>query len=117
MRIGAGTGIVSLTLASLRPQSTSTDTQMDKIIATDVGKHAFPSFQLYSKHCIESAIPLLSYNISFNQSLYPNNVPHTDVLDWNEELSKSVKSLGKIDAILYGWSSQHVNLLFSFEKK
>jgi len=44
MRIGAGTGIVSLTLASLRPRSTSTsvsDTQMDKIIATDVGKHAF----------------------------------------------------------------------------
>ena len=89
----------------------STDTQMDKIVATDVGKHAFPAFQLYPKLCIESAIPLLSFNISFNQSLYPNNVPRADVLDWNEELSESVKSLGKIDAILYGRSSsQHVNL-------
>ena len=89
----------------------STDTQMDKIVATDVGKHAFPAFQLYPKLCIENAIPLLSYNISFNQSLYPNNVPRADVLDWNEELSESVKSLGKIDAILYGRSSsQHVNL-------
>jgi len=115
MRIGAGTGIVSLILASLRPQSTSTDTQMDKIIATDVGKHAFPAFQLHSKvrerFRIESAIPLLSYNISSNQSLYPNNVPHADVLDWDEELPECVRSLGKIDAILYGRSSsQHVNV-------
>jgi len=80
---------------------------MDKIIATDVGKHAFQlHFKVLLKQfCIESAIPLLSYNISSNQSLYPNNVPHADVLDWDEELPESVQSLGKIDAILYGLSS------------
>jgi len=69
------------------------------------------TFKAREQFHIESAIPLLSYNISSNQSLYPNYVPHADVLDWDEELPKSVRSLGKIDAILYGRpSSQHVNV-------
>jgi len=79
---------------------------VNKIIVTDLGNipSSFPAIvRAHDQFCIESAIPLLNHNISSNQFLYPDNVPQADVLDWDEdELPESVRSLGKIDAILYG---------------
>ncbi|KAF5361923.1 hypothetical protein D9756_002622 [Leucocoprinus leucothites] len=86
IELGAGTGIVSLTLASLRNSLSHLNSPTpDKVIATD----------------LESAVPLLNHNISSNHSLYPTNTPQADILDWDEEeLPESVTSLGSIDVIL-----------------
>ncbi|KAH9893559.1 putative methyltransferase-domain-containing protein [Cubamyces lactineus] len=69
IELGAGTGIVSLTIGALR--STAPDARKGCIITTD----------------LESAMPLLEHNISANGSLFnsPAMRPRPLVLDWDDE--------------------------------
>ncbi|XP_006462055.1 hypothetical protein AGABI2DRAFT_186111 [Agaricus bisporus var. bisporus H97] len=85
VELGAGTGIVSLTIASLRAQFSTAEHKNDEIFATD----------------LESAIPLLKQNIDSNVSLYSYNIPEAAILDWeDEELPSSIRSLERLDVIL-----------------
>ncbi|EKM81929.1 hypothetical protein AGABI1DRAFT_70466 [Agaricus bisporus var. burnettii JB137-S8] len=85
VELGAGTGIVSLTIASLRAQFSTAEHKSDEIIATD----------------LESAIPLLKQNIDSNVSLYSHNIPEAEILDWEDgELPSSIRSLERLDVIL-----------------
>ncbi|KAF7770571.1 hypothetical protein Agabi119p4_6545 [Agaricus bisporus var. burnettii] len=85
VELGAGTGIVSLTIASLRAQFSTAEHKSDEIFATD----------------LESAIPLLKQNIDSNVSLYSHNIPEAEILDWeDEELPSSIRSLERLDVIL-----------------
>ncbi|KAI0832023.1 putative methyltransferase-domain-containing protein [Trametes gibbosa] len=86
IELGAGTGIVSLTLGTLR--STLPKDKDGCILATD----------------LESAMPLLEHNISVNGALFDTQSarPRSLVLDWDvEELSADIRS-GKagFDAIV-----------------
>ncbi|EGN95225.1 hypothetical protein SERLA73DRAFT_171053 [Serpula lacrymans var. lacrymans S7.3] len=79
IELGAGTGIVALTLAILR-SSTFTEgfEAPNRLITTD----------------LSSAMPLLERNISSNGHLFPLARPEAVVLDWdNEELPPAVHDL------------------------
>ncbi|KAF9452441.1 hypothetical protein P691DRAFT_697045 [Macrolepiota fuliginosa MF-IS2] len=85
VELGAGTGIVSLVVASLRAHFNTPEHQEDRIITTD----------------LESAIPLLDHNITSNLSLYLHNAPKAEILDWEDEnLPECINALGNIDVIL-----------------
>jgi len=83
LELGAGSGIVTLTLAALRSAiSPSSD---DRIISTD----------------FISAMPLLEHNISANQHIFPSTHPQAAVLDWDEELPDNIQAIeGGFDAIM-----------------
>ncbi|KAH9928793.1 putative methyltransferase-domain-containing protein [Amylocystis lapponica] len=76
LELGAGTGIVSLTLGVLR--SAAQAPQKGSIVTTD----------------LPSAMPLLEHNISMNESLFVHSSvrPHAVVLDWDEELPSEVSN-------------------------
>ncbi|RPD52647.1 hypothetical protein L226DRAFT_460788 [Lentinus tigrinus ALCF2SS1-7] len=85
IELGAGTGIISLTLGALRSART---TQKDGyILTTDLG----------------SALPLLQHNITTNANLFstPSSHPTPLELDWDEPLPEDVRSVdGGFDAIV-----------------
>jgi len=71
LELGAGTGIVALTLAALTliPGKTMSSGSYGHIITTD----------------LESAMPLLEHNISANAQLFQHIHPTATVLDWDSE--------------------------------
>ncbi|KAH9857281.1 putative methyltransferase-domain-containing protein [Lenzites betulinus] len=85
IELGAGTGIVSLTLGALR--STLSKDQDGRILTTD----------------LESAMPLLEHNVSANETLFSSEPvrPRSLVLDWDaEELPPEVRAVESFDAII-----------------
>ncbi|KAK0199256.1 putative methyltransferase-domain-containing protein [Desarmillaria ectypa] len=76
IELGAGTGVLSLTLAALRDER---DDSKSRIMTTD----------------LESAIPLLEHNIASNGHLLPDGsaCPKASVLDWDEDLPDYIQSL------------------------
>ncbi|RDX50268.1 hypothetical protein OH76DRAFT_1349222 [Lentinus brumalis] len=84
IELGAGTGILSLTLGALRCART---TQKEGcVLTTDLG----------------SALPLLQHNIATNASLFtgPSSHPRPLELDWDEAPPEEVRSAGGFDAIV-----------------
>jgi hypothetical protein len=96
--VGAGTGIVSLVLATLRSgnpaaaKSTSSH-HWTRILSTDLRES--PSFHPSpTKSCAThqtallhkaSSMDLMSYNIRSNAALYPHYPPTTLPLDWDDD--------------------------------
>ncbi|KAJ3755575.1 putative methyltransferase-domain-containing protein [Lentinula raphanica] len=81
IELGAGTGIVSLTLGVLRSSH----------------------LQHITSSLTASAMPLLEHNISLNSHLFarPADLPKAEVLDWDAELPSSTHALrGTLDAIV-----------------
>jgi len=75
LELGAGTGIVALTISALRTRNASGE---DHIITTD----------------LLSAMPLLEHNITVNEYLFPSRRLQAAVLDWDdEELPADVRAL------------------------
>ncbi|KAK7683348.1 hypothetical protein QCA50_013610 [Cerrena zonata] len=66
IELGAGTGIVSLTLGAIRSEQAGNSGQL---LTTD----------------LDSAMPLLEHNISNNEHLFVGDRPQALVLDWDEE--------------------------------
>ncbi|KAH7913823.1 putative methyltransferase-domain-containing protein [Hygrophoropsis aurantiaca] len=86
LELGAGTGIVSVTLSVLRSDLKLSEPR-GHLIATD----------------LPSAMPLLEHNISFNAvHCHLNVIPEAAVLDWeNEQLPSVVSSFGNgLDVIV-----------------
>ncbi|KAF8647757.1 hypothetical protein AX16_006592 [Volvariella volvacea WC 439] len=85
IELGAGTGIVALTLSALRAEDPSSD-RHDELYTTD----------------LPSAMPLLEENIARNKHLFSSNPPQARVLDWEiESLPEYTdKFAGCIDAIV-----------------
>jgi len=76
LELGAGTGIVALTISALRTRNASSGE--DHIITTD----------------LPSAMPLLEQNITVNEHVFPSRRPQAAVLDWDdEELPANVRAL------------------------
>ncbi|PBK65860.1 uncharacterized protein ARMOST_06759 [Armillaria ostoyae] len=87
IELGAGTGVLSLTVAALRSSVNERDDSKSRIITTD----------------LESAIPLLEHNIASNGHLLPDGSarPKASVLDWYEDLPDNMQSFSDgFDAII-----------------
>ncbi|KAJ4470116.1 putative methyltransferase-domain-containing protein [Lentinula aciculospora] len=89
IELGAGTGVVALTLGALRSVFIGNEDEVDNgcLITTD----------------LPSAMPLLEYNCSVNSHLFgrPNFRPKPEVLDWDAELPPYTEALrGHLDAII-----------------
>lgn len=100
--IGAGTGIVSLTLGALR--STLSKGQEGRIFTTDLGPSRCRYDMLNLTMNSESAMPLLEHNVSSNETLLGSESvrPRSLVLDWDaEELPPEVRAVESgFDAII-----------------
>ncbi|KAJ8585180.1 hypothetical protein M405DRAFT_773229 [Rhizopogon salebrosus TDB-379] len=85
LELGAGTGIVAITLGILRGLLDLPE-KPGKIVTTD----------------LPSALPILQTNITSNQSFYPCNAPEAAVLDWDEpEIPTQMESfVSGIDVIV-----------------
>lgn len=80
LELGAGTGIVALTLAALISIKSMSSRGYSHIITTD----------------LESAMPLLEHNISTNAHLFQDTRPTAVVLDWdNETLPDSIQAFNE----------------------
>ncbi|KAK0497323.1 putative methyltransferase-domain-containing protein [Armillaria luteobubalina] len=87
IELGAGTGVLSLTVAALRSSVNQRDDSKSRIITTD----------------LESAIPLLEHNIASNGHLFSDDSarPKASVLDWYEDLPDDIQSFNDgFDAII-----------------
>ncbi|KAE9406303.1 hypothetical protein BT96DRAFT_954964 [Gymnopus androsaceus JB14] len=88
IELGAGTGIVALTLGALRSGLVTEDEVVEGcIITTD----------------LPSAMPLLEHNVSANSNLFahPAVSPRPEVLDWDAALPSYSQDLrGHLDAII-----------------
>ncbi|KAF8159813.1 putative methyltransferase-domain-containing protein [Crassisporium funariophilum] len=84
LELGAGIGILAVTLAILRSGLTPPEGPKDVIITTDVS----------------SAMPLLEQNISANSHYCLSTTPQSMILDWDEDLPEDIKALGGLDAIV-----------------
>ncbi|KAJ3887220.1 putative methyltransferase-domain-containing protein [Lentinula edodes] len=87
--VGAGTGVVSLTLGALRSVLSASEVKEDDgcIITTD----------------LPSAMPLLEHNVSMNSHMFAHAAvrPIPEILDWDEELPLYTQALrGQLDAII-----------------
>ncbi|KAJ3827245.1 putative methyltransferase-domain-containing protein [Lentinula raphanica] len=92
IELGAGTGIVSLTLGVLR-----------SVLATDEGEGEEEGDGCLLTTDLPSAMPLLEHNISLNSHLFarPADLPKAEVLDWDAELPSSTHALrGTLNAIV-----------------
>ncbi|KAG5643258.1 hypothetical protein DXG03_001268 [Asterophora parasitica] len=88
LELGAGIGIVGLSLAALRStriQSSRTEGVTDRIITTD----------------LDSAMPLLQQNIATNAVHLENTRLEAAVLDWDDDLPSNIRDFpGGFDAII-----------------
>ncbi|KAF9077962.1 putative methyltransferase-domain-containing protein [Rhodocollybia butyracea] len=87
IELGAGTGIVALTLGALRSTLIKEEGDNGCITTTD----------------LPSAMPLLEHNISANSHLFSraSGRPRPEVLDWDKELPSYTQTLrGQLDAIV-----------------
>ncbi|KAH9921687.1 putative methyltransferase-domain-containing protein [Epithele typhae] len=84
VELGAGTGIVSLTLGALRSARTTDDEGI--VLTTD----------------LESALPLLTLNVAANDMLFSAGTrPRPLPLDWDNDLPEDVRAIeGGFDAII-----------------
>ncbi len=99
---GAGTGIVSLTIAALRHSLLEgAEDGESRIVTTDLGIYCLGRDILILQRMSDSAMPLLEHNISSNKHLYPapSVSPQTATLDWNEDLPDL--GVAGFDAIVY----------------
>lgn len=109
VELGAGTGVASIALASLRGTlSGDNEIAADTILTTDLGAYT-PSSSLCvdAKDLPESAMPLLNENITKNARLASRGAPQALVLDWDATiLPKPVLTAqqNKLDLILYAGS-------------
>jgi hypothetical protein len=95
LRIGTGTGVVSIALAALRgkisqPADGSEESvpQEDHILATDLGELSYCVYVLMSNRVnvyTESALPLLHDNISSNHQHAHRGSPRGVELDWDSQ--------------------------------
>ncbi|TFK71378.1 hypothetical protein BDN72DRAFT_765157 [Pluteus cervinus] len=91
IELGAGTGIVAITLAALRTALVSNKDDSHQV--QDV---------LYTTD-LPPAMPLLERNITSNTHLFPTNPPKAAILDWDNEIlpEDTVETLsGKLDIII-----------------
>ncbi|KAJ3927472.1 MAG: putative methyltransferase-domain-containing protein [Lentinula lateritia] len=89
IELGAGTGIVSLTLGALRSVLSMSEIKEDDgcIVTTD----------------LPSAMPLLEHNVSMNSHMFARAAvrPIPEILDWDAELPLYAQTLlGQLDAII-----------------
>ncbi|KAJ3861809.1 putative methyltransferase-domain-containing protein [Lentinula novae-zelandiae] len=89
IELGAGTGIVSLTLGALRSVLSMSEIKEDDgcIVTTD----------------LPSAMPLLEHNVSMNSHMFARAAvrPIPEILDWDAELPLCAQTLlGQLDAII-----------------
>lgn len=107
---GAGTGLVSIVLATLLASKPSKPKCKANIIATDLGmipqKLPICSFKLNQisarKRISESAMEILETNITNNEQWFPSMRPRAAVLDWDQELPDDIAKIG-VDFIMYGF--------------
>lgn len=78
IELGAGTGVVSLTLAALRSADASLSEYPARILTTD----------------LPSSMEVMEHNITQNDSLFTTRVPVALILDWDEGLPPQVLDVG-----------------------
>ncbi|KAF5367828.1 hypothetical protein D9757_010330 [Collybiopsis confluens] len=108
IELGAGTGMVSLTLGALRSATVSPKSSSPSAVDRISHSPAESETTEEDKGCIittdlPSAMPLLEQNISLNRHLFSNlsTRPRPEILDWDKELPEYTQELQEnLDAIV-----------------
>lgn len=102
LRVGAGTGIVSLVLAALLSVTSSASHAESCLLSTDLRE--FVTFEAVGRPAgnygpftfflfVASSMELMYHNIRTNAVLYPDCSPTALPLDWDEELPEMVQDV------------------------